>query len=245
VAGYVTADVNGNCAFLLQKIDANGTLTWTKTYGVSDESQKAYTLNLVSGGYVLAGDVSFSDGSTDACVVKVDFEGNQIWRQTIGGADYDSAAYVTTANGGGILVAGFTFSYGAGQRDFWLFKLDDQGSILFSVTQGDDEFQEAYSVIQTGADQYILAGWTDPPGHPELTGKATYDFSIVKLRVPPTSSNPAGIPSFVYFAVAFVALTVCLGVLLKVRANKRIKIKTNNKNRVSFGLVWQTAFAAC
>jgi hypothetical protein len=38
--------------------------------------------------------------------------------------------------------------------------------------------------METGENQYVMVGWTDPPGHPELIGKAQYDFYIVKLRAP-------------------------------------------------------------
>jgi len=32
--------------------------------------------------------------------------------------------------------------------------------------------------------QYVMVGWTDPPGQPNLIGKAQYDFYVVKLDAP-------------------------------------------------------------
>ncbi len=38
-----------------------------------------------------------------------------------------------------------------------LFKIIDSGQVLWSVTQGDAGYQEAYSVIETGKNQYVMA----------------------------------------------------------------------------------------
>ncbi len=104
-----------------------------------------------------------------------------IWNKSVGGKDADSAAYVVNSKDGSYLVAGFTFSFGSGNRDFWLFKINNAGQVLWSCTQGDQGFQEAYTVIDEGKNSYFMVGWTDPIGQPELIGKAKYDFSIVKL----------------------------------------------------------------
>lgn len=179
-AGYIDQKGDGDYDFWLLKIQPNGTLTWNRTYGGA-ESDKAYSLAKVADGYVLVGDIASTTTATDAWVVKVDFNGNLVWNRTVGGKEADSPSYVTEAKDGGYLVAGFTFSFGSGNRDFWLFKLSDQGQVAFSCTWGDKAYQEAYGVIESVGNFYEMVGWTDPVGRYDLIGKATYDFSIVKL----------------------------------------------------------------
>ena len=183
VAGYSDPRGEGNYSFLLMKIDSAGNLVWNQTYGVIG-SQEAHSITLASDGYVIVGDTQIMGANIHAWVLKVNFDGKMMWSKTVGGKNADSPAYVTPSPGGGYLVTGFTFSWGAGNRDFWLFKISDSGQVLWSCTQGDAGYQEAYTVIPAGENQYVLAGWTDPPGQPALIGKAQYDFYIVKIAYP-------------------------------------------------------------
>jgi hypothetical protein len=214
-AGYCDPTGNGKYDFYLLKIAPDGSQTWNHTIGVAD-TQKAYSMTNAPGGYVLAGESHSPQTDADACVVKVDFNGNLVWNKTVGGSEADSASYVCPGCDGGYLVCGFSFSYGAGNRDFWMFKISDAGRVLFSCTAGDAGFQEAYAVLDEGGNQYIMAGWTDPAGHPELIGKATYDWWIVKLSPIDISNSALSNPLVITtFAITFAVLAATLLLLLK------------------------------
>ncbi len=215
-AGYVNA-TDGNYDFYLQKSGADGSLIWNRTYG-GVNSEKAYSIKSTPSGYVLAGDVTSSDSNTDAFVVRVDSSGALVWSRTVGGGDFDSATYITSAKNGGFLVCGFTFSFGEGNRDFWLFSISDDGSVGFSLTYGNSAFQEAYGVIDAGDGQYVMVGWTDPLGQPDLVGKATYDYYIVKLGVSDSTSTSFTLISSV---VIFALLVSALVLLILMRKNKK------------------------
>jgi hypothetical protein len=223
MAGYVDSKGNGNYNFYLLELNAIGDIVWNNTYG-GEGSQKAYSIAKANDGYVVVGDIQLPNSATDAWVLKVDLAGNVLWNKSVGGKDADSAAHVTTVMDGGYLVAGFTFSFGEGNRDFWLFKISDSGEVLWSCTQGDKGFQEAYAVIEAD-NAYVMVGWTDPIGQTALIGKATYDFSIVKLGVP---QNSSGLPNFqltTYIALA-IAVSLIILILLFIRIAKgKIKFK--------------------
>jgi hypothetical protein len=57
-------------------------------------------------------------------IVKIDVQGNILWDKTLGGIAEDKAASVCLTFDGGIAVAGYTFSKGAGKKDVWLIKLN-------------------------------------------------------------------------------------------------------------------------
>ena len=210
VAGYTNPDEQGDCHFILLKIDVSGNLIWNQTY-VESGSQVAHSMTKAPDGYVIVGDSQSNGTDIHALVVKVNFNGDLLWIKTVGGTKADSPAYVTSAENGGYLVAGFTFSWGAGNRDFWLFRIDDSGRVLWSCTQGDPGYQEAYNVMQTGPNQYVMTGWTDPPGQPDLIGKAQYDFYIVKLSY---SQNNNGLTSFQLIGFAIIAIGLLAATLL-------------------------------
>jgi hypothetical protein len=225
VAGYSDSNGDGNYDFCLLKLNGNGDILWNNTYG-GEGSQKAYSITKADVGYVIVGDIQLPNRATDAWVLKVDIAGNVLWNKSVSGKDADSAAYVTTSKDGGYLVAGFTFSFGAGNRDFWLFKISDSGEVLWSYTQGDKGFQEAYNVIDAGNNSYVMVGWTDPIGQPALIGKATYDFSVVKLSSSPNRSGFSSIQLIAYTVVAIALSIVTLALLVRSHVKGKNKIKS-------------------
>lgn len=215
-AGYIDQG-DGNYDFYLQKISVDGSRVWNQTYG-GDGSEKAYSMAAAPNGYILAGEATSNNNPTDACIVRVNSDGAEIWTCNIGGSDADSASYITPAQDGGYLVCGFTFSYGGGNRDFWLFSISDDGNVGFSCTYGDSAFQEAYAVAESGHDKYVMFGWTDPIGQPDMVGRAKYDFYVVKL-----SAEPSG-PSVLTIGLSvtiFALLVAALALMIKIRRNKK------------------------
>jgi hypothetical protein len=209
---------DGNYDFALYELNAVGDVAWNQTYGGAD-SEKAYSMTDSIDGYVLVGERQSTDASTDAWVINVDQAGIRIWDRRIGGPQADSPAYVTQSGDGGYLIAGFTFSFGEGERDFWLTKLNAQGQVEFSCTQGNTAFQEAYGVVKTNDGNYVMAGWTDPPERPDLVGEATYDFYVVKLGVIPENSGFSTLQ--IIEVVGAIGLLLTIVLLFKFRFNKK------------------------
>lgn len=228
VSGYTNLRGLNNYDFLLLKIDTTGNLVWNKTYGEIG-TQEAHSMTNAPDGYVIVGDTQSTGTDIHAWVIKVDFNGNLIWDKTVGGKNADSPSYITPAKDGGYLVAGFTFSFGAGNRDFWLFKIDDSGKVLWSCTQGDAGYQEAYTVIEVGENQYIMVGWTDPPGQPALIGKAQYDFDIVKIEAPQASNGTSSLQFIVLVVIVLGVLVTSLILVWKFRNKSGIQISQKDK----------------
>lgn len=219
-AGYCDPEGTGIYDVYLLKITPDGTQIWNRTIGGAN-TQKAYSMTTAPDGYVLAGESQSPQTDTDAYIAKVDLDGNLVWSKTVGGKAADSASYIGSTQDGGYLVCGFTFSFGAGNRDFWLIKISSEGQVLFSCTAGDAGYQEAYAAIDEGGNQYVMVGWTDPIGHPELIGKATYDWWIVKLS-PATSGGALENPLVIATSVGtFAVLAATLLLLLRIKKNKK------------------------
>jgi hypothetical protein len=61
-------------------------------------------------------------------VLKLDQNGNIQWQKTYGGRIGDFASFIQQTSDGGYIVAGTTYSFGAG-RYIWVLKLDANGDI--------------------------------------------------------------------------------------------------------------------
>jgi len=128
VAGYTLSFGAGGDVFLL-KTDASGNLQWAKTFGGSSYDYAWSVQQTSDGGYIVAGYTgSFGAGGPDVFLLKTDASGNLQWAKTFGGSDYDWAFSVQQTSDGGYIVAGYTYSFGAGGNVF-LLKTDANGNI--------------------------------------------------------------------------------------------------------------------
>jgi hypothetical protein len=223
VAGYTNSTENGNYDFWLFKIDEDGVLLWSRTYHIS-ETQEATAIVATEDGYLVVGDITLPAGEVNALMVKTDLNGNLVWARTFGGNDYDSPKNVIHLSSGGYAIAGFTFSFGNGRRDFWLFKIDESGNEVWSCTLGGAGFQEAYYVYEVAESEFVLVGWTNSIGH------GLYDFYAVKINVEPRSYGFIA-RSLVYVLGGVVAIGVLTLVFLRIHFSRR---------RVKVGSVLQT-----
>jgi hypothetical protein len=138
---------------------------WTKTFGGADSDWARSVQQTNDGGYIVAGVTdSYGAGGTDAWLIKADADGIKEWDQTFGGTGWDRANSVQQTSDGGYIVAGFTYSYGAGGRDAWLIKTDSLGNKQWDKTFGGIGWDDASSVQQTTDGGYIVAGETGSYG---------------------------------------------------------------------------------
>ena len=71
---------------------------------------------------------SFGAGSNDFYLVKTNNQGDRLWTRTYGGICDDYAYSVQQTADGGYIMAGFTYSFGADNGDFYLVKLGAETS---------------------------------------------------------------------------------------------------------------------
>ena len=85
---------------------------------------------------------------------------NVLWTNTFGGSNVDVGKSVQQTSDGGFIVGGWTWSFGAGIRDFYLIKTDEKGDALWTKTYGGTNDDLGYSVQQTSDGGFIFAGDT-------------------------------------------------------------------------------------
>ncbi|MEO0265819.1 MAG: hypothetical protein ABIM43_04320, partial [candidate division WOR-3 bacterium] len=106
---------------------------------------------------------SYGAGYSDVYLLKIDESGNKVWERTYGGSNYDYAYSICPASGGGYVVAGYTWSYGAG-GDVYLIKIDESGNKVWERTYGGSNYDEANSICPASGGGYVVAGYTESYG---------------------------------------------------------------------------------
>jgi hypothetical protein len=173
---------------------------WEKSYGGSDDETGYSIRQTADGGFIMAGysgsndgDVSGNHGSLDFWIVKSDSAGNVTWQKSFGGSGVDIARSVLQTTDGGYIIAGRSSSDdgdvsgnhpdddGYPSTDFWIIKLDNNGSLQWQKCLGGSNYEEARAVQQTTDGGFIVGGYTSSNDGHVSGNHGSSDFWIVKL----------------------------------------------------------------
>jgi hypothetical protein len=146
-----------------------------KTLGGSkNESAQAVT-KTSDGGYAILGYTQSNDGdvrnksneSYDYWLLKFDARNQLQWQKTYGGSDDDRGFDLIQTSDGGFAMLGksksndLDVSENSGFDDFWVSKLDSNGSISWEYSYGFAGSDTPNSIIQTRDNGYLLTGVLD------------------------------------------------------------------------------------
>jgi uncharacterized delta-60 repeat protein len=176
-SGYVVAGLGFGSDWWVVKLNGEGGVSWQNRYG-GDSWDLAHSIRQTTdGGYIVAGATqSFGAGYYDIWVLKLNSDGTVDWQKRYGGSDWDGAYSVQQTIDHGYVVAGYTRSFGAANDDFWVLKLNPDGTVSWQKRYGGTGDDSASSIQQTSDGGYIVAGETrsfDAGGE---------DFWVLKLN---------------------------------------------------------------
>jgi len=179
--GYIVAGrtksygAGGEDCYII-KLDSQGNQGWTNTYGGSSHDMASSIQKTSYGGYIIAGKTeSFGAGGEDGYLIKLDSDYNTEWEKTYGGDKDDQFFSVQQTSDGGYIVAGETESFGAGEKDCYIVKLDSFGNSPWQTPYGGSGDDIAESIQVTSSGGYIIAGLT------ESSGAGQGDCYVIKI----------------------------------------------------------------
>ena len=177
LAGRTNSSGAGDHDFWLVKTDGDGNMQWNRTYGsTGTECAEGGTVQTSDGGYLLVGHKGV-EPNRDMWVVKTDFNGTMEWNKTYGGPNDDTGRGAISADDdGGYTLIGNTRSFGEGDYDFWLIKINSTGDVQWNYTYGGANTELAACLIQTNDSGYALAGRT------RSFDAGSQDFWLVKTN---------------------------------------------------------------
>lgn len=160
-SGYLVGShlAGGNTNGILTKFSSDGNILWHKTYGGPSGDNFWEVLLLPNGELILLGSTSSSGaGSSDIWLAKVSPAGSLIWEYTYGGSGLDRPTSIAAAANGDLLIAGRSDSFGSGDDDGWILRLDENGNILWQKAfdgSADDRFE---ALIEAPNSDILVAG---------------------------------------------------------------------------------------
>jgi len=159
---------------LLAKVNQDGTLAWAKEYSANRVTAGFSVIEKKEGGFCVAG-IAITDApnNVDIFVMSADADGNMKWAKTYGGPEFESMSDLMQTPDSGFIISGVTESYGSGFEDALLFKIDNNGSLLWAKALGGKGSDYAMRTA-LAADGIVVAGEVStPPGE-------SFDVMLVK-----------------------------------------------------------------
>ncbi|MEM9657474.1 MAG: SBBP repeat-containing protein, partial [Planctomycetota bacterium] len=172
-AGYTNGSLAGENAgsqdAFVTKLDADGTLIWTRQFGTTETDRARGVAYDGSGGVFVVGQTAgllgeTSSGDTDAFVTRLDADGAVLWTRQFGSAAVDVAWGVAADEFGNVFVAGNTDGDldgpNAGEADAFLTMFTGAGELLWTRQLGSHAFDRSQSVSTDGLGNVYAAGYT-------------------------------------------------------------------------------------
>lgn len=155
-----------------------GSKSWSKTVGGSDEDHVKSAIPSIDGGFFTIGYTKSNDGDIsqkanmmeDVWLCKYNADGEIVWSKTYGGS-MDEYGYSMLENlDGTLVVAGYSMSSNGdvpsnlGMHDFYIFKTDAHGELIWNKSYGFTSHDHAHKIIKTDDGGYFVAGFIDYSG---------------------------------------------------------------------------------
>ena len=204
-SGSKTQPSRGGFDYWVVKLNAQGLKTWDFTFGGGINDRLAGVQQTADGGYILggqsdsgaSGDKSQAgQGSLDYWLVKLDAAGAKVWDRSLGGISNDILNGVQQTTDGGYILGGFSYSgvsgdksqptFGSGDYDYWVVKVDATGTKQWDRTLGGTGFDNLTSIQQTADGGYLAAGFSNSGVSGSKTQPSRGDFDNWLVKLSPT-----------------------------------------------------------
>jgi len=183
----------------IAETDISGNVIIQKCFGGSDYDSFISRCNTNDGCFLLAGFTYSNDGDAiggglhggmDIWVVKLDSSNNIVWQKCYGGSGDESALKIIKT-GNSYIIGGSTnsndgdVSIAYGGNDYWMFKIDSIGDMVWNKTFGGSQDDFVVGIVQSIDGGIVLAGFTSSQDgwvtgrHDSLAWQ--YDFWLIKV----------------------------------------------------------------
>jgi hypothetical protein len=197
-------DVTSNAGlqdYWLAKLDANGGISWQKSFGYQGADSGVSVIQTNDQGYLISGvlDVTASggEGNTsrnnnrhaggDYWVLKLSASGAIEWSQYFGGNFTDTPENIIQTNDNGFIIVGGSdsndtdISGNLGTYDFWVLKISATGKLIWEKSFGGDQIDEARAIVSSNDGNYIIAGDTRSNANDVSNNIGAADLWLIKI----------------------------------------------------------------
>lgn len=147
-------------------LDSLGNVDWITTYDRAGDEDRSFAINpSLRGESIFAAGKTNISGDFQGYVARIDTtDGSILWANDFGGTSDEYLFAVKNTLDSNIIAAGYTESYGAGDRDIFMVKMDTLGSIIWAKAIGTPGFENCSDLIVMDDGGFLLAGNSNQTG---------------------------------------------------------------------------------
>lgn len=174
---------NGDRDLYVAKLSLEGKIIWQKAFGGDRDEYAGGIAGTNDGGVLVVGDTeSYSKkGYKDIYIIRLDQNGNMITETTIGGKRSEEAKALTRTADGNFMMVGSREVARAGDADFFLLKLDQNGKKIWARTLGEENHDVLNAVTPTPDGGIVATGSTRSFGSEQTDLSVMYFDKTGKL----------------------------------------------------------------
>jgi hypothetical protein len=156
-------NVNGGDCWLM-KIDEDGEIIWSETYGTDGREGGGEVIKTRDGGFALGGGAAFDDDRNwEGLLLKVNEDGEEEWLSTFGTEYNEQTLYIVQTHDGGYAASGEIATVEMiSTSDMYLVRLDSEGEVIWMESYGggiETGEETLYAIQQSRLDHgFVLAG---------------------------------------------------------------------------------------
>ncbi len=159
--GY-TSDLSSSNDFYCVKLDSMGNVEWWGNYGGSSNDYAMMIHQTADGGFIVSGDTnSDGAGSYDVEVIRLSSTGSVIWDRLFGDSLSNGCQGLLALQDGSFASYGETESSVTGAFDFFIQKMDANGTELYRNTFGGIKADAIFSLLEAANGDFVFTGYSN------------------------------------------------------------------------------------
>jgi hypothetical protein len=159
------------------RMSTKGEMRWRLWLGGKKKEEGKAISRAADGSILIVGNSkSFSKNyDYDLYVAKVSLKGKLVWEKNLGGQRDEFAGGIAGTDDGGALIVGESESFGEGDKNIYIAKLDKSGKVLFERTIGGSREDSTQALTRTRDGKFVMVGYR------EVETSGDTDFFVMKL----------------------------------------------------------------
>ncbi|MEO8085605.1 MAG: T9SS type A sorting domain-containing protein [Bacteroidota bacterium] len=204
--GFIVCGQGGGPpAPVIAKISVNGALQWQTILQGSTTDQPNHAIQTSDGNYAVAGySYSYSSGSADIMLCKLDSAGGLMWYNTFGNSVYNDAVDLTETPDSGIVIAGNSWNGFSVNDNVVVMKTDKNGNLIYAHEYGKSTWLEDARAMDVAPDEgFVITGQT--------FGCPSTNYEVLLLKTLPDGTCPTCDSNTISFSTTIGTPTVIVG----------------------------------
>lgn len=164
MVGATSSDSKGGFDVYVVKVDPDGNVLWTQTYGGPQNDAGFWIAEAGEGNLIITGYYGTAVGYSRTLLLKIDRNGTSVWDRNFGSSTINWGKSVVRTADGGYAIAGWRNPGSNGKADLFVTRTNSNGTLLWEHDYGGAGDDFGYGITELSDGGLLAAGHTTSYG---------------------------------------------------------------------------------